>query len=166
MYDLTDLIFEKYNEGKLSEDKMILLLEANYSDAIKNCKVKELKTAADKKYNKQLEDRYLTSEITAAEINRVYNKYKRGEELFPAEKRVLLKAKRNKNEKITKGVGVAALAGAAVLGGSMALQNHDNKMAEKYNRKIDNAYSDGLDNGHRIEREHQERLQRAKNRKK
>jgi hypothetical protein len=29
MYDLTDLIFEKYNEGKLSEEKMILLLEAS-----------------------------------------------------------------------------------------------------------------------------------------
>jgi hypothetical protein len=70
-----------------------LLLEANYSNAIKKCKVKELKTAADKKYNKQLEDRYLYDEITAAEINRVYNKYKRGEELFPAEKRVLLRAK-------------------------------------------------------------------------
>lgn len=28
MYDLTDLIFEKYAEGKLTEDKMILLLEA------------------------------------------------------------------------------------------------------------------------------------------
>lgn len=79
---------------------------------------------------------------------------------------MLLKAKRNKNEKITKGVGVAALAGAAVLGGSMALQNHDNKMAEKYNRKISDAYSDGLDNGHRIEREHQERLQRIKNKNK
>ena len=166
MYDLTDLIFEKYTEGKLSDDKMILLLEANYSDAIKNCKVKQLKTRADKKYNKQLEDQYLTGEITTAEINRVYNKYKRGEELFPAEKRVLLKAKRNKKEKLTKGVGVAALAGAAALGGSMALQVHDNKLGEKYNRKIDDAYMQGQEDGHRIEREHQERLQRIKNKNK
>jgi hypothetical protein len=29
MYDLTDLIFEKYSEGKLTEEKMILLLEAS-----------------------------------------------------------------------------------------------------------------------------------------
>lgn len=29
MCDLTDLIFEKYAEGKLSEDKMLLLLEAS-----------------------------------------------------------------------------------------------------------------------------------------
>jgi hypothetical protein len=29
MYDLTDLIFEKYTEGKLSEDKMMMLLEAS-----------------------------------------------------------------------------------------------------------------------------------------
>ena len=29
MYDLTDLIFEKYAEGKLSEDKMMMLLEAS-----------------------------------------------------------------------------------------------------------------------------------------
>ena len=29
MYDLTDLIFEKYTEGKLTEDKMTMLLEAS-----------------------------------------------------------------------------------------------------------------------------------------
>ena len=42
MYDLTDLIFEKYNEGKLSEDKMILLLEASnaYNEEIKRIKEK------------------------------------------------------------------------------------------------------------------------------
>ena len=34
MYDLTDLIFEKYAEGKLSEEKMILLLEANKDDEV------------------------------------------------------------------------------------------------------------------------------------
>ena len=34
MYDLTDLIFEKYSEGKLTEEKMILLLEANKDDEV------------------------------------------------------------------------------------------------------------------------------------
>ena len=29
MYDLTDLIFEKYSEGKLTEEKMMMLLEAS-----------------------------------------------------------------------------------------------------------------------------------------
>ena len=29
MYDLTDLIFEKYTEGKLTEEKMMMLLEAS-----------------------------------------------------------------------------------------------------------------------------------------
>ena len=134
---------------------------------LKKCKVKELKTAADKKYNKQLEDRYfLYGEITAAEINRVYNKYKRGEELFPAEKKLLLRAKRNKKAKITQGVGAAALAGAAVLGGSMALQNHDNKMAEKYKRMTRELnkeyYKQGLEDGHRIEKEQQERQRMKK----
>ena len=55
MYDLTDLIFEKYNEGKLSEDKMILLLEASnaYKEEIKRIqekiKKKEKLTEAEKK---------------------------------------------------------------------------------------------------------------------
>lgn len=127
---IDDIIFEKYNEGKLSDDKMLLLLEASNT-------------------NKE-------------EIKRVYNKYKRGEELFPAEKRVLLIAKRNKNEKITQGVGAAALAGAAVIGGSKALQNHDNKIAEKYKRMNSKYYKKGLEDGHKHEREHQERLQRTK----
>ena len=166
--DIIDTIcmFEAHNDinnsNMTDEDKNDLLLEANYSNAIKKCKVKELKTTTDKKYNEQLEDQYLYGEITDAEINRVYNKYKRGEELFPAEKKVLLRAYRNKKAKITKGVGVAALAGAAALGGSMALQNHDNKMAKKYNRMNREYYKQGLEEGQRIEREHQERLQRIK----
>ena len=55
MYDLTDLIFEKYAEGKLSEDKMILLLEASnaYKEEIKRIqekiKKKEKLTEAEKK---------------------------------------------------------------------------------------------------------------------
>jgi hypothetical protein len=105
MYDLTDLIFEKYAEGKLSEDKMILLLEANYYTAVKKCKVKELKTAADKEHNRELIDKYF-SEITAAEIKRVYNKYKNGEELFPAEKKVLIEAQRRTDQALM-GIGLA-----------------------------------------------------------
>ena len=131
MYDLTDLIFEKYAEGKLTEEKMMLLLEANYSDAIKNCKVKELKTTADKRKNEQLEDEY-SNEISAAEIKRIYNKYKRGEELFPAEKKVLLKVKRTKDTAIKLGLGAGAVAGVAALGVSMA-----NDSGFEYHKKLD-----------------------------
>ena len=106
MHDLTDLIFEKYAEGKLSEDKMILLLEANYYTAVKKCKVKELKTAADKEHNRELADKYFNGEITAAEIKRVYNKYKNGEELFPAEKKVLIEARRRTDQALM-GIGIA-----------------------------------------------------------
>ena len=42
MYDLTDLIFEKYVEGKLSEDKLLFFLEANKTTDNKNNEKEEL----------------------------------------------------------------------------------------------------------------------------
>ena len=109
MYDLTDLICEKYSEGKLTEEKMMVLLEANYYKAVKKCKVKELKTAADKEHNRELADKYFNGEISNAEIKRVYNKYKNGEELFPAEKKVLLEAQRRMNENIMNSAAIVSM---------------------------------------------------------
>lgn len=60
---ITDLIFEKYNEGKLSEDKMILLLEANdeagiFKEELDSFDVinKSDMTEEDEKRDKKLKD--------------------------------------------------------------------------------------------------------------
>lgn len=49
MYDLTDLIFEKYAEGKFSEDEMILLLEADKNDNNEKKELAKKKKAVAKK---------------------------------------------------------------------------------------------------------------------
>ena len=78
MYDLTDLIFEKYNEGKLSEDKMLLLLEAS------NTNKEELKRIKEKIKKKE--------KLTEAEKKK-YEMYKKS---------------RNKKIAIGVGIGVGA----------------------------------------------------------
>jgi hypothetical protein len=49
MYDLTDLIFEKYSEGKLTEEKMILLLEANKDDEVFKQELESFEVIPDNK---------------------------------------------------------------------------------------------------------------------
>lgn len=99
MYDLTDLIFEKYNEGKLSEEKMILLLEAHkglYEREYEAFDVKDESdlTSIEKEKNKKILDEY--NELSSKEdkmnlSRRYYEKGRRGEKLLPAEYKIAKK---------------------------------------------------------------------------
>ena len=109
MYDLTDLIFEKYNEGKLSEDKMLLLLEAS------NTNKEELKRIKEKIKKKE--------KLTEAEKKK-YEEYKKS---------------RNKKIGIGVGAVAAGIATAAAANhiANKSAENDIKRQVDNANKELD-----------------------------
>ena len=81
---IDDIIFEKYNEGKLSEDKMLLLLEANNSN---------------KEEIKRIQEKIKKKEKLSEAEKKKYEDYKKS---------------RNKKIAIGVGIGAAGIAAAGI----------------------------------------------------